>query len=201
MQNFFETIKLRPDIFPGHWSCESLLPDDVFWITENINPSSKLITKSRLNSEHWQKARLCNLIEFYGENWSFADDLMICVWLDGQNETEPPIGFVAFSIAWTETNSRRVNLLRLDVGLFWVRPDKRGLGGCAARHVVSHLMHYLSQCKLIHPFVSLSGVDVLCRANFHSKGGERVFDIIENYLDWMKDAKRWKIRRIEIDAG
>ena len=170
----FENIEIRPDIFPSKWHYKNLNPEDVEWITGGINRASRLATKSRLNSSYWKKSSLDKLIESYSDAWNYGDQMIICVWDVHQKESEPPIGFISFDIAWHETSAKKISNLFLTINLIWVRPDKRGLGGISARHITSHLILYFESCKLYHPFVALKGLTVFYYADFDSFGGEKI---------------------------
>jgi hypothetical protein len=198
---YFESIEERPDIFPSKWHCRRLRRGDVECKTGNINPSSQLTTKSRLNSSYWEKNLLMKLMESYNDAWNFSDEMIICVWDVNQREKEPPLGFISFSFLWEQTKTKRISYLDFTVKLIWVRPDERGLGGVVARHVVSHLLFYLEDCKLIVPYVPKEGVDVDYDADWYSSGGEKLSYIIEDYLTFMKDNGVWKIRELTCDGS
>jgi hypothetical protein len=197
----FENFETRPDIFPVKWSCKNITRDDVERITGKINSASQLVTKSRLNSSYWTKNSLDRLIQSFHEAWNYNDEMIICVWEANQKENEPPLGFISFHFWWQETKTKRISYLALSLNLIWVRPDKRGLGGTAARHIVSHLIFYLQNCKFVSPYVSVRGVDVTLHADFDSLGGEKVSNIIEENLMFMKDIKLWKIREVVFKGG
>ena len=196
-----ENYKERPDIFPIKWHRRCLTKSDVFWMTGNINFSSSLRTKSRLNSCYWRSATLTKLVNESDADWGFDDEMIICVWDIQQQEKEPPIGFVSFNLSWNESQYKKISEFFLTVHLIWVRPDKRGLGGVVARHVTAHLLMYLKECKLIPPHVTRKGVTVFYCAHLSSLGGEKVSFIIADYLRFMKAAKVWKIRSVEFEAG
>jgi hypothetical protein len=198
---YFEKISLRPDIFPPKWHCKNVERDDVEWITGAMNRSSQLSTKSKLNSSYWKKINLDKLIESYGDAWNYDGQTIICVWEISQKEKEPPIGFISFDIAWKETKTQKVHTLFLTVNLIWVRPDKRGLGGVAARHIATHLIFYLENWKLIPPYVPTAGVNVFYYADFDSLGGEKISYIIQESLEVLKDNQIWKIKQLDFDVG
>lgn len=197
----FENIEIRPDIFPSKWHYKNLNPEDVEWITGGINRASRLATKSRLNSSYWKKSSLDKLIESYSDAWNYGDQMIICVWDVHQKESEPPIGFISFDIAWHETSAKKISNLFLTINLIWVRPDKRGLGGISARHITSHLILYFGSCKLYHPYVALKGLTVFYYADFDSLGGEKISYIIQENLENMKYNNTWKIRELDFDVG
>ncbi len=198
---WFSSIQDRPDIFPNQWFGEKINMDEVAWVCGDINPSSKLVSKSRLNSEIWNKTALGDLISSYAEKWNFQGELIICVWDEKMQEIDKPIGFVSFSFRWDETKTRKLSSLSIDLDLLWVRPDKRGLGGVAAKHVITHMIHYLDSCKFSHPHVSLRGMDILYQADFDSAGGEHASSIIEENLEFFKSSGQWKVRTLDIDVG
>jgi hypothetical protein len=197
----YNNIEERPDIFPIKWHCKGLDKEDVQCRAGNINPSSQLTTKSRLNSSYWKKSSLDKLIESFNDAWNYSDQLIICVWNVTQKESEPPLGFISFSFKWEQTKTKKISYLEFTVNLIWVRPDKRGLGGVAARHIVAHLLCYLEDCKLTPPYVSAKGVDVTNYAEWHSSGGEKVTNLIDSYLLFMKSINIWKIRNLDYDGG
>ena len=196
-----ENYKERPDIFPNKWRCNTLNSADVYWLSGNINRSSSLITKSRLNSCYWRMAKLTKLVNETDADWGFDDEMILCVWDVQQLEKEPPLGFVSFNLAWNETRYKKISEFFLTVHLIWVRPDKRGLGGVVARHVTAHLLMYLRECKLIPPHVTREGVTVFYCADLYSLGGEKVSFIIADYFHFMKAAKLWKINSVVFEAG
>lgn len=198
---FFEKTDLRPDIFPPQWRCKNVGRDDVEWVTGLINRGSQLITKSRLNSSYWKKCNLDRLIESYDDAWNYGDQTIISVWETSQKEKEPPIGFISFDIGWEETKAQRVHTIYLTVNLIWVRPDKRGLGGVAARHVAAHLIFYLENCKLTQPYVPKTGVSIFYHADFDSFGGEKISYIIQENLEILKENKVWNIKELDFDVG
>jgi hypothetical protein len=197
----FNNIKYRPDVFPGKWHCKNLSKDDVAWAAGSVNQYSQLLTKSTLNSCFWPKVALINLVESYGEKWNFGDQIIISVWDKVQNENESPVGFVSFDFVWYENRARKISDLTLKVNLVWVRPDKRGLGGVVARHVISHFVFYLLDCNLRSPFVSRKGLFINYYADFYSIGGDKVSKILEENLAYIKEAQIWKVGVIEIDVG
>ena len=191
----------RPDIFPNKWHLKNVDHKVVKFKTEKINRNSTLITKSRLNSSYWKRTPLKKLIESFGEDWRVSSNyLIICVWDDHQKENEVRIGFINFAFVWDETKLRKISSLSLYVDLIWVRPDKRGLGGVVARHVISHLLFYLETCNLKYPFVSARGVNIEYYAELYSLGGEKVSDIITAYLSYLQDEQYWNIRNIELNS-
>lgn len=197
IDNAFYSIKEKPEVFPLRWSCRNVTKDDVLWRAGEYYRSGVFKTKSRLNSCYWKKASLERLIRSDGEGWNFNDELVICVWEINQAEKEPPIGFVSFSFVWEETRFKKINCLDIEIGLIWIRPDKRRFGGAEVKHVLAHLLFYFEACKIVFPYASPRGVKVYCQADVFSHGGKKASSIIADYLEYMKDIGLWRIKDIE----
>ncbi len=175
--------------------------DEAGFYAGDLDRRSDLVSKSILNSDCWKRAQLRTLVKSFGDEWNFPESSLIPVWEVDQPEAEAPLGFVAFDIAWHETRRRRISDLSLTVNLFWVRPDRRGLGGELAKHLVSHFLLYLAECHLVLPIVSPQGVDVTYYADLYSGGGEAISSMIEEELQYMKDSGIWRINRLDFDVG
>ena len=112
-----------------------------------------------------------------------------------------PIGFISFDFCWEETKPKKINYIGLTVHLIWVRPEKRGLGGVVARHIISHFLSYLEDCNLSPPNTPKGGIDVTYYAELGSLGGKNTSIIIMDYLGCMKILGTWEIRDIDFDVG
>lgn len=75
--------------------------DDVEFEVFYLNKASNLVTKSTLNSRFWTGQKLYNLVD----SWSFPlDDNKLCIWRQGEKETEGPLGFIAFNFEFSKDN-------------------------------------------------------------------------------------------------
>lgn len=200
-EKYFADIEKRPDVFPVIWQVERLFREVVEWFAGDLSRQSTLITKSVLNSRDWSGVQLTELVNSFQEKWYFPDGLLICVWDVNQSESEAPLGFVAFEIAWNETRRKRISDLFLTINLFWVRPDKRGYGAVVAKHLLSHFLIYLMECNLVLPIVSPGGAIVFYYADLYSNGGDAISSIIEEHLELMQAQGIWRMRDLVCDVG
>lgn len=199
-EKYLDNIEDRPDIFPCKWH-RQLDSFDVAMTCSSLRHSEKTgngVTKSRLNSAYWKKPALTKMLA--NDNWKVSGQLIICVWDINQKESAPPIGFISFDISRLETRTKRVSDLFLTVNLIWVHPSKRSLGGNTARHVVSHLLAYLGDCRFTKTIVGLSGMNVYYHANLYSSGRGTLSTVIKENLAYMKECGAWKIKDLDLDA-
>lgn len=161
---------------------------------------SQLKTESRVNPRKWKKQSLSDLMESHGENWRIPDEsIIICVWPKGVcHKTQPPDGFVAFSLNANKEEDYPCFSITLD--LVWVIPKRRSLGGVFAHHVAAHLCHYLS--GIDYAKKNKYGADeLILYADFYGLGAEGFFNIIAEYLEAEINDGSIPFESLSTDAG
>jgi GNAT superfamily N-acetyltransferase len=102
--------------------------------------------------------------------------------------------------------TQAVNRVWIDLSLAWILPERRGAGLGAL--LMAHLANYIRSHPPKQPFVtSGSGVEVFIEADWTSRGGERLTELLANYFEGEREDTSdgfdppWPIASVEIWAG
>jgi GNAT superfamily N-acetyltransferase len=123
---------------------------------------------------------------------------------DGQGNRA--VGGLVFGFNVELDRAHAINRIWIDLSLAWILPARRGAGLGAL--LMAHLANYISAHPPTRPFVTPGpGVEVFIEADWTSRGGERLTELLANYFEAEIDDTSdgfdppWPVASVEVWAG